>query len=207
MPPELHKQKLLLCSRCKSHVSSRKTTYPPKAFWNNLDPGPIPYVIQILTQPEVRLLSRIIPFVKVIKFQGLFGQYGFKGQSVLFAQDIFEFSEKLPTMLPRSPSTAGIIIVTEKLENLNITREYSIRREKVYDALHWLIQNNPLYKDVVIDNNIQFNEQDIVRVSETVRNDQFTDKAPTELHCHIPINPTARIIRASWNQADEVIII
>ncbi|VVC96008.1 unnamed protein product, partial [Leptidea sinapis] len=90
LPVELtSKISLLLCSRCQTHVTSNKTTAPPKAYWNNLDPGSIPDVIQTLTQ---------------VKFSGLYGQYGFRGQAVLFAQDIFEVSERLPSMLPRSAS-------------------------------------------------------------------------------------------------------
>jgi len=96
----LQKNQLLLCHRCKTHLS-RKITAPPNAFWNKFDPGIIPNEILLLSQAEQRLLSRI-PFVKIIKFDGLYGQWGFKGQAVLFAQDIFEFSEQLPEMLPRS---------------------------------------------------------------------------------------------------------
>ncbi|TLM45194.1 hypothetical protein FEC35_19145 [Acinetobacter baumannii] len=131
-------------------MTSNKTIAPSKAYWNNLDPGSIPDEIQALTQAEQRLLCRIIPLVKIVKFTGLYGQYGFRGQAVLFAQDIFEVSERLPNMLPRSSSQVGIVVVTERLENLNITREFTISREKFYSALRWLTRNNPLYRDVRI---------------------------------------------------------
>ena len=65
----LQKNQLLLCHRCKTHLSSRKTTAPPKAYWNKLDPGIIPNEILLLSQAEQRLLSRIIPFVKIIKLE------------------------------------------------------------------------------------------------------------------------------------------
>ncbi|CAH1133413.1 unnamed protein product [Ceutorhynchus assimilis] len=95
LPQELAcKTTLLLCHRCNKHVTSNNNTPPSKAYWNNLDPGIIPEVINQLTQPEERLLSRIIPFTKVVKFDGTFGQYGFRGQAVLFAQDISEGTEK-----------------------------------------------------------------------------------------------------------------
>ncbi|GFS77221.1 ATP-dependent DNA helicase [Nephila pilipes] len=66
-----------------------------------------------LTQPELRLLQRIILYVKVIQYGGRFGQYGFKDNAVLFALDIFQVSEKLPDMLPRSSENASVVIVTE----------------------------------------------------------------------------------------------
>ena len=100
MPIELYNNSfLVLCHRCKHHLNSKNRMYPPKSFWNNLEPGVIPREIAILTQVEVRLLARIIPFLKIIKFDGVFGQYGFKGQAVLFGQDIFEVTEKLPSNL------------------------------------------------------------------------------------------------------------
>ena len=78
------------------------------------------------TKSEQQLLSRIIPFIKIIKLSGLFGQYVFRGQA--FALDIFEVSEKLLNMLPRSSDKAGIVVMTEHLENLDIAREYTISR-------------------------------------------------------------------------------
>lgn len=75
------------------------------------------------------------PFIKVVKFTAPFGQYGFRGQAVLFAQNIFEVSEKSHYMLLRSSSQVGIVVVIEGLENSNITREFTISREKVYSAL------------------------------------------------------------------------
>ena len=86
MPPELkNKVRLLVCPRCKSHLRSNKTTPPAKIYCNHLDPGDIPPEIQALSHAEQRLLSRIHPFLKTAKFSGLYGQYGFKGQAILFA--------------------------------------------------------------------------------------------------------------------------
>lgn len=97
-----HSANLLVCYRCKIYLSSKETVAPAKAYWNHLDPGVQHDVLNQLTQSQQWLLSRIIPFVKVVKFDGHFGQYCFQGKAVLFAQDIFEFSEKLPNMLLRS---------------------------------------------------------------------------------------------------------
>ena len=83
-----------------------------------------------MTQPEQQLWSPVIAFLKVIKFNGRFGHYGFKKHATLFALDIFEVSEKLPEMLPRSSDEGGIVVVTESLENLNISRDYTISRER-----------------------------------------------------------------------------
>ncbi|CAI6343035.1 unnamed protein product [Macrosiphum euphorbiae] len=64
----LQKKQLLLCHRCKTHLSSRKTTAPPKAFWNKLDPGVIPNEIHLLSQAEKRLLSILRPTREYYRF-------------------------------------------------------------------------------------------------------------------------------------------
>lgn len=76
-------------------LEKKVACFPPKAYWNNLDPGPIPAEIETLTLVERRLLARINPYLKIIKFDGRFGQYGLKGQAIHFAYDLFEIVDKL----------------------------------------------------------------------------------------------------------------
>ncbi|GIZ00572.1 uncharacterized protein CEXT_448561 [Caerostris extrusa] len=164
LPNELkQRNSSVVCNRCKTHLSSKKNIAPSKSYLNNLDPGSIPEVIAELSQAEQRVISRIIPFVKIIKLSGIFGQNCFRGQAVLFAQDVFEVTENLPNILPRTTNNAGIVI-TERLENINVTQQVLVCRQKVYNALYWLVANNPLYKDVTIDQNVAINEEDIIRV-------------------------------------------
>ncbi|GFV85979.1 uncharacterized protein TNCV_203591 [Trichonephila clavipes] len=95
LPYELrNKPMLLLCHRCKCHMNSNKDHSPLKGYWNNLDPGPKPRELQELTQIEICLLARIEPFIKIIKFDGLLGQYGFRAFAVLFAQNLNRVTEK-----------------------------------------------------------------------------------------------------------------
>lgn len=73
-PNELtHNLSLILCHRCNKHVTRSVTTPPPKAYWKNLDPATISDELQQQTQPKECLLSRIIPFVKIVKFNRLLG--------------------------------------------------------------------------------------------------------------------------------------
>jgi len=140
------------------------------------------------------------------KFDGRFGQYGFKGQAILFAQDLFEVTEKLPQMLPRAPTDSRLVIITENLENLNITRQFSVSPPKVYAALQWLVDNNPLYQDVIIDRNIDLDQQALVRI--TQQPSEASDQQPAEVcnnqpteNLYVAINNVSRVLRASWNQS------
>ena len=110
----------------------------------------------------------------------------------LFAQDIFEISKKLPNILPRSSDGAEIVVMTEHLENLEITREYTISRSRIYDALRWLVANNPLHRDVTINNNVQLIDGDVIRPTEE-KNSETRSPVPkrrtlTLLLLHIIIN-------------------
>ncbi|GFT42648.1 uncharacterized protein NPIL_347061 [Nephila pilipes] len=68
LPGELYDEKeLLVCNRCNTHLRSKKDICPSQAYWNNLLAGEIPDEILALTQPELRLLQRIIPYVKVME--------------------------------------------------------------------------------------------------------------------------------------------
>ncbi|KAG8319249.1 hypothetical protein J6590_095913 [Homalodisca vitripennis] len=178
-----------------------------EAIRNNLDPGSIAEVIVELSKAEQRLISRIIPFIKIIKLNGVFGQYSFRGQAVLFAQDVFEVTENLANMLPRTANNAGIVVITERLENINVTRQFSISKQKVYDALNWLILNNPLYKDVTINPNVMIEENYIIRVEEVpVEIAVETNEEPTEnASAYMSISDCSRIICASWHQGNDLI--
>ncbi|GFW37625.1 ATP-dependent DNA helicase [Trichonephila clavipes] len=102
LPNELKsKPLLLLCHRCKSHSNRNRDHSPPKAYWNNLNPGPIQIKLQEITQVEMRLPAKIKPFITIIKFDGLLGEYGFRAQAVLLTQDLHEVIEKLPNMFTK----------------------------------------------------------------------------------------------------------
>ncbi len=112
-------------------------------------------------------------------------------------------------MLPRSSDNTSIIVIVESLENLDITKEFTISWDGVCDALHWLIQNNPLYKDITIDANVTLREEDSKRLWETIKKDK-------EMGSHSKsrrnlgaddfnlIGQFSSIIRASWNQSNQV---
>ncbi|KAH9639682.1 hypothetical protein HF086_002508 [Spodoptera exigua] len=135
------------CHRCVGIL--RKSRTPTQAYWNNMSLDEIPPEIASLSDVEVRLLSRIIPFVKMVKLGGRFGQHGFHGQAVLFGQDVEEIAEQLPLRI----SSAGLVIICEQLESVERLRQFSVNIQKLRAALDWLIANNPLYRNVTVNFN------------------------------------------------------
>lgn len=69
-----------------------------------------------------------------------------KGHCINFSQDIQELANSLPRNLSEMP----VIVVSVKGKD-NTYKDLTVRREKVSCALHWLVQHNPVYKDITID--------------------------------------------------------
>lgn len=117
-------------------------------------------------------------------------------------------------MLPRASNGAGIVVVTETVENLNVSRDYTISRDRIYAALRWRIANKPLYKDVTINHFARFDPQDIIRVippekpqqQEHVIHEQGNDVEIRNAYVALDRNVNiSRIVRATWNQSNSEI--
>ena len=70
---------------------------------------------------------------------------GYSGHCINLPQNVKE----LATSLPRYPKELSVIIVKVKGRD-NTFKDVSVRREKVHNALLWLIHNNPHYSDIEI---------------------------------------------------------
>lgn len=118
-----------------------------------------------------------------------------KGQSILFAQDLNEVTDKLPVMLPRSSDSIGMAVISERRENQKSEKIYEISRVRVYKALNRLIKCNPLYSDVKIDENVDLSQEHVIRVVD----DEDEVQKTVEFH-FIDISKTGRILRGDFHQ-------
>ena len=130
------KNHCLRCTRDKKH---------PKKFSkeNNMIPSAVPCHLQGLTQVEEMLIARALPIMRVYIKPG--GQRGYSDHCINLPQHI----EEIATSLPRYPKDLSVIVVKMKGKDNNF-KDVSVRRQNVADALHWLIYNNPHYKDVTV---------------------------------------------------------
>ncbi|KAG7299154.1 hypothetical protein JYU34_017689 [Plutella xylostella] len=214
LPSELvEMNNIVTCSRCSTSVRKRKV--PSKAYWNKMDVTPIPPEIASLSDVEQRLLTRIIPFLKIIKVQNRFSQNWCKGQVVLFAQDVVEIAEQLPLPL----CNAGLVVVVETRENLQQHREFNLNIERVKTALQWLLLHNNLYQDVIpnfasiLDNDIsqifqvaEFHDDDSngnqvqTDRAQQITVQQIQSNQPSRL---VHINNDVSILRGSFHQGND----
>lgn len=75
--------------------------------------------INTLTQVEIRLLANVILFIKIVKYDDIFGQYGFKGQAILFVHDISSvfWTKKLPKLVLKSSDSIRLLVIIKVIGN------------------------------------------------------------------------------------------
>ena len=82
--------------------------------------------------------------MKIFNLKNDLAQTKLKGNIIHFAQQVEELQEQLPIRITQTDN----IIVVENLKNLDKINQFEIRPTLVYEALKWLIKNNPLYNKV-----------------------------------------------------------
>ena len=123
-----------VCTRC-----SRDKSVPRRFSNQNLMiSSAVPRQLQSLTQVKEMLIARALSIMSVFIKPG--GQRAYSGHCVNLPHSVEELANTLP-VYPKD------IIVKMKGKN-NTFKDVNVRRQNVMDALQWLINNNPLYKDV-----------------------------------------------------------
>ena len=104
-----------------------------------------PKELKDLTQVEEMQISRALPIINVFLLKG--GQRAYGGHCINLPQNVSE----VVNSLPRYAEDIKVIIVKIKGKN-DTCKDALVRRQKVEKALRWLIHNNPVYKDIQINN-------------------------------------------------------
>ena len=123
---------------------------PPQALANNLSPEAVPEELEGINTLEEQLLALTIPFAKIVNLP-VGAQPGLKGPVVCVPSNISVTTK----VLPRPVSDADIINVKlkRKIAFKGHVNSKKVRTWKVKNALGYLRQHNPLYKDVQVDSN------------------------------------------------------
>ena len=122
---------------------------PMQAQKNNIELSPKFNEFESLYPVELMLISQIIPSMFIVaKAKG--AQHGLKGQFVLAPVDL----KKVQTILPRSCDEEYLISLALKrrLSDKSAVNKQQIRPAFVNRALAKLIEINPFYNNVVVDN-------------------------------------------------------
>ena len=106
-------------------------------------PRKVPHELEGLSQLEEMLVARVLPIIRVYLKPG--GQRAYSGHCINFAQNVGEIAK----MLPHYSKDLPVVIVRMNGKD-NTFKDVIVRRQKVLDALNWLMANNPHYGDLQI---------------------------------------------------------
>src|SRR5947209_1838584 len=129
--------------------------------------GEVLQELKDLTDVEEMLIAQVFPVISVYTLPG--GQHAYRGNIINFPQDVQEFASRLP----HDPSSLDLLIVRRYSEDGSNFRDFNVRRGKVTRALHWLKENNKLYSEIDIDDEILQTLPENGSIAERLQ--QFTD--------------------------------
>ena len=127
------------------NTQTSKGAWPSWATNNNLKPDDIPIELASLSPDEVRLISLICPFLKVIILPG--GQFGEEGSVIHFPFPVQHVMSQLPRPLNESELILSAVGVAQRETLQNLLQQ--IDHRQVHRALLWLRQNNSLYANAI----------------------------------------------------------
>ena len=136
------------CKRCKDkNYTSDSFPHPSWIDSNGQKHFEQPEELTGLTEGEKLLLQQVSPYIPLHHLQK--GSYGCKGHVCSFPQDIHHVCKELP----RLPSDISVIRVVKQFtddDNQVQQTSFSVRKNKVYEALRWLKQHNKEYESITI---------------------------------------------------------
>ncbi len=151
-------KRIYLCQVCHTQLS--KDRQPSEALANFRWIGPVPEELRHLTWIEELLIARVHVCGSIV----CLGQrnnpssfFGIKGHVVFLPQD----TTRLIDLLPMSPvSLSDIVKVVwtgkSKPDRSRLRSRFTVRKNKVYNALKWLVNNHEDYR-----NNVTIDEESI----------------------------------------------
>jgi hypothetical protein len=145
------------CSNCRNDrvkYGGEGNYIPLFGSLNNLDPGPMPPNLPVLTAIEEMLLARVHVFMEIRQHRGV--QYKYRGHICHFTVNVGKVFNRLPLL----PQDLDIIILKPPASddddpaaiNRQFRKDYRVRRPVVIQWLQHLRAHHPGYSD------IEFNE-------------------------------------------------
>ena len=147
-PNIMKDNKWWICKTC--HKTLKRGLLPAQSIANRLDIDDTPLELRDLNPLEIRLIALRIPFMKMVALP-CGKQRCIHGPAVNVPADL----HPVCSLLPRLPSESQIVPFKLK-RKLCYKGHYMyefVRPKKILEALQWLKSHNPLYNNIVINNN------------------------------------------------------
>lgn len=91
------------------------------------------------------LIARASPILQVM--HSISGQYKYRGHTISFPQEVKDVAKKLPRYI----KDLDLMIVVEKKGLQGSSYDFTVKKQKVTDALWYKIENDPYYRGVEVD--------------------------------------------------------
>jgi hypothetical protein len=140
-----------VCNSCYNYL--QKTTLPPHSLANYRWTGPRPDVLKDLTWIEEVLIARGHMVGKVVRLQqrSTASYFGIKGHVILLPQDTTRLLEILPIQPSSLPDLIRVVWTGRSTpSSQQLSRYFTVRKSKIYDALKWLVIHHEDYQNVTI---------------------------------------------------------
>ena len=174
---------------CKSCLTSLKNDkLPIFSVANNFQIGKTPPELMDLTLSEKLLISKYRPKMYVVKLRSTCGpqaqQKGLKGNTITFAQDVVKMASTLPANPDILTDHLRVVFIGKSRPTSDMLKKvFTVRREKVYNALNFLSENNPVYADVTISNTVDLPIDDVPKeIMETLQLHDDSDDEDANNH-------------------------
>ena len=147
--------KVSLCNSCYKAVKSGRR--PHESLANFRWVGPQPDELQDLTWLEELLIARAHLVGRIVRLEERkkSSYFALKGHTILLPQDTTRLLDLLP-MSPSSLPEVVRVVWTGKAapEKTRLRSHFTVRKQKVYDALEWLCGHHEDYRQVTICNDL-----------------------------------------------------
>jgi len=191
-----------VCGECRQALVMRKR--PKHALANGLWIGEVPLELQNLTHPEELLLGLHFPRIFFYKLRAKDRgapqdpekrQRAMVGNIVSFASNIDKVADMLAgNLMPRPPAVLASVLAVSfigagRLPKRWLNSTFRVRRERVREALQWLIQHNPLYSGFTMSEaNLQALPEDgiPIEIALNLRQSEDTAAAEREAESYVP---------------------
>jgi hypothetical protein len=146
---------LSICSKCYSHLSSG--FLPVEALANFRWIGPIPGELEGLTWAEEALIARSHVFGRIFRLEqrrnGEPTYSSLKGHIVLVPQNTMRLLDILPMSPDSLTNIAHVVWVGRSEPDISkMAPRFTVRKQRVINALKWLQQHHEDYRNITIDN-------------------------------------------------------
>ena len=184
-------QSIICCNTCLSSLNNNKL--PKFSIANGFQIGKTPPQLTGLTLSEKLLISKCRPKMYVVKLRSTYGpqaqQRGLKGNTITFPQNVVKIAATLPANPEILVDHLKVVFIGKDRPSRELLKKvFTVRSEKVYNALNFLIDNNPVYSDVTLSNSVDLPADDVPEeiMNNLVTHDDLNDEDANEHSTYTP---------------------